>query len=367
MTSGIAVGGPSFGKDIENVAWAEPKFSRADVDAAGNTLREFMSRSDAVPAGLDHALEVINNWRSAHSFPLNSLQVGLRDNAHAVFRDALIAQRIKRLASIALKLHRLKRLQLTGIQDIGGCRAVLSSVSHVRRLDERYRKSRSKHVLVRRKDFIGEPKESGYRGIHLIYCYHSDRKTTYNGLQIEMQLRSRIQHAWATAVETVGTFLQESLKSSEGSEDWLRFFAVTGSAFALMERSPTVPGTPAQKSVLRDWITEAVQRLQVEKKLTAYAKALTIIQGPRHTGAYYFLLALDPAAESLNVTSYAITEFNRASAEYLEAEKKLKDVPGGQAVLVSATSVEGLRRAYPNYYLDTELFRAYLDQVIKRS
>ena len=51
-------------------------------------------------------------------------------------------------------------------------------------------------------DYVRKPKTSGYRGIHLVYRYHNDRKTIYNGLQIEPQLRTRRQHAWATAVDT---------------------------------------------------------------------------------------------------------------------------------------------------------------------
>ena len=75
------------------------------------------------------ALTVINNSRSSHSFPLNSLQVNLRHIARRVFDGSLIAQRIKRLASIELKLKRFKTIRLSQMQDIGGCRAVVRSGS----------------------------------------------------------------------------------------------------------------------------------------------------------------------------------------------------------------------------------------------
>jgi hypothetical protein len=74
--------------------------------------------------------------------------------------------------------------------------------------------------------------------------------STYNGLRIEMQLRSRLQHAWATAVETVGTFLRQALKSSQGEGAWLKFFALMGSALARREHTPLVPGTPGAEAVL---------------------------------------------------------------------------------------------------------------------
>ncbi|WP_428851165.1 divalent metal cation transporter [Imbroritus primus] len=108
---------------------------------------------------------------------------------------------------------------------------------------ELYRKSGLKHILVNKKDYIAVPKTSGYRGIHLVYKYQSDRTSTYNNHQIEVQLRSRLQHSWATAVETVGTLLSQSLKASEGEAKWLEFFQWTSSAFACVEGTPMVANT----------------------------------------------------------------------------------------------------------------------------
>ncbi|RMG20666.1 MAG: hypothetical protein D6729_02400, partial [Deltaproteobacteria bacterium] len=116
----------------------------------------------------------------------------------------------------------------------------------------------------------------GYRGVHLIYQYHSDRMTTYNGLRIELQIRSLLQHAWATAVETVGIFLQHSLKSSMGPDDWLRFFALSASAFARAEGSPAVPGTPTVQRELRREIKRLMHELGVEENLRTFGQALRV-------------------------------------------------------------------------------------------
>ncbi|UJB70634.1 hypothetical protein HRE53_06030 [Acaryochloris sp. 'Moss Beach'] len=40
----------------------------------------------------------------------------------------------------------------------------------------------------------------------------------------------------------MGTFLNHALKSNEGPEEWLDFFALTGSAFAHYEDCNAVPG-----------------------------------------------------------------------------------------------------------------------------
>jgi len=213
------------------VTWTTPLYSRKRVDQAGVVyIDPASSQQDR-----ELALAVITNWRSSHSFPLNTLQVGLRRRAAEHDPDPTVAQRIKRLPSIRHKLERFHGMQLSRVQDIGGCRAVLSSVESVDAVVGAHKRSRMKHTLARETDYIRKPQDSGYRGVHLIYRYHSDKTTAHNGLKIEVQLRSRLQHAWATAVETVGTFTQQALKSRQGEEAWLRFFALMSSAIALRE------------------------------------------------------------------------------------------------------------------------------------
>jgi hypothetical protein len=49
-------------------------------------------------------------------------------------------------------------------------------------------------------------------------------------------------------------------------------------------------------------------------------------------------------------------DYEQASNDYLAIEKSLVDVPGSEAVLVRVESVAALKRAYPNYFMDTGLF-----------
>lgn len=334
------------------MAWASPHYTKSQVNRAGEVLISPSPES----ADLDHALAVINNWRSSHSFPLNTFQLTLRKKAREVDSDALIAQRLKRLSSIALKLRLQPNMALSTMQDIGGCRAVVGSVSEVTQLVKSYEGSDLKHKLVRVVDYIREPRESGYRSVHLIYRYFSDRKPTYNGLQIEMQIRSQLQHAWATAVETVGTLRQQALKSSLGDADWLRFFALMGTAIALRERTAPVPSTPRARSELVPELRDLATRLDVEGHLTAMGVVLRHLTTPATPNARYFLLELDPGARSVNIAEYETKDLPKASAEYLETERRIAGRPGADAVLVSVDSLAALQRAYPNYFLDTKLF-----------
>jgi ppGpp synthetase/RelA/SpoT-type nucleotidyltranferase len=142
------------------------------------------------------------------------------NQAKRVDSEVLIAQRIKRLSSIEAKLERFPTMTLSQMQDIGGCRAIVSSVSDVQRLSKNIQQSRTQHRFNNCDDYIAVPQGTGYRGIYLIYRFFSDKDLRpCNNLKIEMQLRAILQHAWATAVETVGTLTRQALKSSQGEAE----------------------------------------------------------------------------------------------------------------------------------------------------
>src|SRR5690606_36008605 len=144
--------------------------------------------------------------RSIHGHPLNTFQTTLRIKGRQIDPDIIVAQPVKRLSSIETKLARFPTMTLSQMQDIAGCRRVVSTATDVQALVQSYLNSDLKHKLHTLENYIENPKETGYRGVHFIYRYFSDKIDTYNSLKIEMQLRSQIQHAWATAVEIAGIF-----------------------------------------------------------------------------------------------------------------------------------------------------------------
>lgn len=340
--------------------WTEPRFSRSQVDRAGARYVD----PNANREERDRARRVINNWRSSHSYPLNTLQVNLRYAANQVDDDPTVAQRIKRLPSIRHKLDRIPEMRLSQMQDLGGCRAVVAGVGKVAELVRFYReKSQMKHRLIRMDPYVWEPKESGYRGVHLVYAYYSDKKSTYNGLKIEIQLRSQLQHGWATAVETVGTFTRQALKSSMGEEGWLRFFALMSSALALREGTPLVPATPGDPGELKEELKARAQELQVAHRLSAYQTALQHVEERLKPGKkHIFLLELDLGRRMLRVRSY--DDATVAASAYGAAEHRTEGDDAMDVVLVRADSVASLRRAYPNYFLDTTAFLASLEVAV---
>lgn len=347
----------------ENMQYVIPKYHRGAVDNAGKML---VSPNEPLDSDEDDSvLAIINNWRASHSFPLNSFHVTLRARAQRVDPSALTAQRLKRLSSIEAKLNRFSNMQLSQMQDIGGCRAVVKNVLLVSDLADIYERSNAKNPKKRAQflkvyDYIQNPKPDGYRSVHLIYKYRSasKRHAVYNNLRIEIQLRSQLQHAWATAVETVGTFIQQALKSSQGEKEWLRFFALMGTFIAMKERSPLVPGTPSDRKQLQEELQQYADQLNVVDHLELYASAL---DAPERVGApkdaHYFLLELDPSLRRIRVTSYKADELSKASNDYLKVEKNmLSGSEWRDAVLVSVKSFSALKQAYPNYFMDTHRF-----------
>lgn len=334
--------------------WTTPAFSRQQVNAAGMTLIDrYCTRDER-----EQAITIINNWRSSHAFPLNTFQMYLRGKTKQVDKDGLVAQRIKRLSAIELKLRLIPDLRLAQMQDIGGCRAVVRSIRAVNQLHSLYRQTQFKHGLVHFDNYIQSPRDSGYRSIHLVYRYRSDKNPAHNDLKIEMQLRTLLQHAWATAVETVGTFKQQSLKSGVGDEEWLRFFALMGSVIALKERTPLVSDTPTDGNELVRELKEYVEGLDVVGHLRGYRLLLDNVPLGTFKGLSYFLLQLRPREGRLLITPYQRRESEEASRQYLEAERQARFdfAEERDAVLVSVDSMKALRAAYPNYFADTRRF-----------
>ncbi|QWT21906.1 RelA/SpoT domain-containing protein [Bacillus sp. NP157] len=297
----------------------------------------------------------MSNWRSSHAFPLNTLTVSLRTHGRLVAGDVLVAQRLKRASSIIDKLRRETGMSLDRMQDIGGCRAVMPTLQDVYLLQDRLLRSSMRHELRRQTDYIKAPKASGYRGIHLIYLYKSDRSKVYDKLSIEVQIRSRLQHAWATAVETVGTFLDQSLKASQGSADWLEFFQVVSRALAFTEDAAPSEDVPQIHAIL-DRARELSRKLNVQQVLGQYGTALHSTTENAPQDAAYYLMTLLPEKHTLTIASFTRAQLAEANERYTASEQALSGIPGAQVVLVSAESLVALRKAYPNYFLDTDLF-----------
>ena len=338
--------------------WPTPLNSRSRADLAGKIIAgRTEPRKDL---SVDQALGIVANWRSSHGYPLHVLKHTLRARARKIDKRAVVAQRLKRLPSIQAKLNRFGNMQLTQMQDLGGCRAIVASARKVDQLVSLYQNSPTAAALfIEKYDYISVPKNSGYRSVHLVYRYDGKGKATvFSGLRIEVQIRSALQHAWATALETIDTFTGQALKSDLGHDLWQRFFALAGAAFAVKERRPPVPGTPSGRAELALELRDLSNRLNVEDVLLGLNAGLKILPNLEiELGMVEsYILLLDSAERKTEVQAFV--DSKEAADEYIRLEKLYIDRPEIQTVMVSVDSIAALSKAYPNYYMDTTRFRA---------
>ena len=195
--------------------------------------------------------------------------------------------------------------------------------------------------------------------MHIVYKYNSGRNDTYNNnMLIEIQFRTRLQHLWATAVETMDIFTSEAIKSGAGSPDATRFFVLISALFSIIERKPIVP------NVINDF-NEIVSEI---KMLDAKHNYLDLLNGKRratviqeqHTEFYrdgYSMLILDYVQKKLYIRSFKSSQIDLANDFYNQLEET-RNSSSTDIVLVRVSSFNNLRSAYPNYFSDIAEFIA---------
>ena len=337
--------------------WEMPQYSGNQINKAGKIIADPFSTSEEY----NEALNILNNWRAAHAYPLQVICSNLRNKNP----NAIVVQRLKRLDSIIGKIQRFPDMQLYKMQDLGGCRVIVDTIKQVYKSVNKYKSSHIRHIFKREYDYIANPKFSGYRSYHMVYQFHSDTKDTYNkNMFIEIQFRTKLQHIWATAVEMMGIYTKSNLKSSQGDYDILRFFTLVSSLFALEEGTPVCPNT-----------SESIKDLLVEiKYLNKKHNILSTLSGLNVTIDYtgknkntkdknlYYILLLDYQKMSVSIRSFVSSKIENATKAYSQIEQNTNK----NVVLVSATSFNTLRLAYPNYFADISYFINKVQNIINK-
>lgn len=329
-------------------------FQSDEINKAGRVLASTDYQAGEPDDEWVEAAHLVDAWRASHSRPLNTFQVNLR---RKVGQRGFVVRRLKRLPSIVGKLTRLPWLQLSKMQDIGGCRAVVRNSDGAFNPATDLVDSRIRHELIRYSDYITRPRPTGYRSIHLVYAYFSDRTADWQGVNVEIQIRSRLQHQWATAVETVGTFIGDDLKSNEGDPTWLRFFALMSTVIALGESTPPVPGTPTGLRQLVEEIKDCDEMLGVSDRLIAFQQITRQLQPQLRIRDHWVVLELNLGTSSATGYAFGANELTDATSFYLDKELENRANSQVDVVMVSASSMSALRRAYPNYFADLSDFR----------
>jgi hypothetical protein len=344
------------------MATAERRYTAGQIDRAGKVL----SSPTSTKHEADEAIAVMDSWRIAHNRPLEIARATLEFRAKSINPNPTIGARLKRAESIRGKLFREPTMKLSKMQDIGGCRVILRDMKEVEDLVALYAKDHGIAVT----DYIAAPRVSGYRGKHIIWRFEGEGEddTGYKPMRIEIQVRTELQHSWATAVEVCSTFTSQNLKSDHPSvsdDRWVRLFALMGSVMAMGEGGGLVKGTPAEKAKLLGELKTLATALRVSEMMKRWNTATEIINAAANDPkAHNFLIelqAFDHFRARVRVTAYGKGHEQRAAEDRVQLEKDTRTKSGVQVALVAVQSVDTLQVAYPNYFSDTQRFLKELD------
>lgn len=323
------------------------------------------------------AMDVLSYWRFSHETPLAEAARILEGASLENDRKAIFARRLKRAVSIFRKLHRYENMSLKTMQDIGGCRAVLTNEKKLRQTVRTLKKRsefRDGEGRFKYKDYIDNPKEDGYRSYHLVGKFRDAEGSTKN---IELQLRTRIQHYWATALEIVDLFTGQALKSNQGRPDWSEFFLEVSRQFSVMDSIHLFESLDEDTKFKKYWekinsnpncmkswnkVNELTGTLYVMRNLEAFAGSIKIVdeQLDELSDRGYVLLQIDTIKSEVTSQFFPSDDMEEAERYYIKAEKEAAKSNKLVVALVSSSAVGGIKQAYPNYFADSTEFMKYL-------
>jgi ppGpp synthetase/RelA/SpoT-type nucleotidyltranferase len=348
---------------MQNGEFPNLEFDKQQIVQAGEALSGDLIWNDNTAEHIRQVFRIANNWRDSHIHPMRRLRHELMGNLRSLKVRGITAARLKRMRSIRKKLQ-TQPIKLDRIQDLAGCRAIVPNISDVNAVVDRLRTS-AKHKLHRETDYINKPRSTGYRSHHIIFEFRPEiGEEIFDGRRVEIQIRTRLQHSWATAVEAVGLFRREDLKGSRGDDSWLRLFQLMSQEFALAEGclEESVEARAARVREIRD----------LEQELEATNTLENLSQAVRFTESYYmpanartefFLIRYNNADNRVSVEPYSNPYVGARSYDSAESSDNRTGKNSLTAVLVEVDKIENLREAYPNYFGDVQLFNSNLKQI----
>lgn len=325
-----------------------------------------------------------DNFREAHNIIIKLFTIELKKVNFS--KQYLTASRNKRIETIISKLCRPEKPKLDRIHDIAGTRIIFENIKSL----EDYIDILENTELVNFKEKINEdknrynyiknPKSDGYRSIHKVFYYSSnipystlnEKSFNLENKKIELQLRTRLQHIWATTVEIYDIINKSNIKT--GTHNKLEtkeglFFKKCSLVFEGIESNDVEKIKININEIFRDKdLVEIYNRLKGIKNIkniqlpkTLGSDEVFILITDLNKGKTTFFTT-DPIEKNDKQDTFLIN----ASYRRLE-EKNTK----GEYILLLLTlgDIKKLKNVYPNYFLNTNEFisilKKYKDKYIK--
>lgn len=325
---------------------AFPGGSKSRVNRAGENVRKGNATS--------HDLQVIDEWRAAHRGVLNTFQAILRNRTRGT--GITVAQRHKRKRTIFDKLSRLPGMQLARMDDVAGFRLIFKDLNELNDFRSAFHRAHFNHKRrndLDKYDYIKQPKGTGYRGIHDVYEYDVNSAIGKNlaGLNVEIQYRTLVQHAWATAVEVIGFITESQPKFQKGDNRYERAMAFASEILARVHESLKGPFPDIPDGDLVSQFLALDKELGLLMTLRGLNAANRDVSNRRNT-----ILIFSISGE-LEIRTF------RDAPDALRALFELeRSMPERDIVLVRADTSEEVRLAFRNYFSDASDFIRLLEE-----
>lgn len=322
-----------------------PGGSKSRVNRAGENVRKGIANADD--------FLVIDEWRAAHRSVLNTFQAILRQRTRGT--GITVAQRHKRKRTIFDKLDRIPGMQLSRMDDIAGCRLIFKKLKDLYAFRDRFFGARFNHERrnqLDKHDYIKCPKNTRYRGVHDVYEYDvkSEVGKKLAGLNLEIQYRTLVQHAWATAEEVIGFITESQPKFQKGDKRYEHAMAL---ASEILARSYENLKGPTPDSLDRDLVA---QFLALDNELGLLRTLRGLNAANRTVSDKRNAILIFSASGELEIREF------RDAPDALRALFELeKQMPEHDIVLVRADTSDEVRIAFRNYFSDARDFIKLVD------
>lgn len=319
-----------------------------------NKLTPIVAREESVTEEkYNAAYEMCQQWRSQNLIALHSCFSQLSE----CFGDnAICTARLKRMESIIEKARKTRggsnKTRIGDMDDIAGCRVIVDDMNKLCDAEKRVEKMFN-HPTPH--DYVRSPKRSGYRSFH--YVVHVPEGGI--NYRVEIQLRTKLQHLWATGVETAceatGLDLKNSMESALGNQnhlvddqriEMLLFLQHASELFAAYEGGWDLD--PVATKVRADMRKTTVQRLLMKMRIFAQSELLDVSDSQEDENDGPYVVELDRDEQNIRVRkcgSYdnAIEIYNDAELSAIRSDRHVN------VVLINSVGRPQLRAAYPNY------------------
>ena len=246
-------------------------------------------------------------------------------------------------------------MQLARMDDVAGCRLIFEQLDGLYKFRNALLGARFNHERrneLDKYDYIKSPKNSGYRGVHDVYEYDvkSEVGKKLAGLNLEVQYRSLVQHAWATAVEVIGFITESQPKFQMGDKRYENAMALASEILARSYENlkGPFPDLPDRELVGRF--------LAVDKELSLLRTLRGLNAANRTVSDKRNAILIFSESGELEVRSF------RDGPDALRALFELeKQMPERDIVLVRADTSDEVRIAFRNYFSDARDFIKLVD------